>query len=279
MFEQSNQQFKRKTTFNKLIIIFVFLILNASIASIINSSPAFAAQKCTAIGKYAQFCIDSAKGTCNIKTSKMPKKEAEKQKYATQIQQAMRQCTKYKDKLNQEKAKKNSEAAKKAEEAKKKAEEAKKKAEEAKNKNSTKSTNNGGTSTTTTTSSSSNICSDSAVPQSVKDAAGCNANDTLQSSLTSILSSIILIMGIVAVIFIIIGGVNYITSSGDSNKVKKAKDTILYSVIGLVICALAFVIVNFVIGSILKQGSNNDDEDDDAYIPALVQNDIAFLKK
>ena len=140
MFEQSNQQFKRKTTFNKLIIIFVFLILNASIASIINSSPAFAAQKCTAIGKYAQFCIDSAKGTCNIKTSKMPKKEAEKQKYATQIQQAMRQCTKYKDKLNQEKAKNNSEAAKKAEEAKKKAEEAKKKAEEAKNKNSTKST-------------------------------------------------------------------------------------------------------------------------------------------
>ena len=106
MFKQSNQQFKRKTTFNKLIIIFVFLILNASIASIINSSPAFAAQKCTAIGKYAQFCIDSAKGTCNIKTSKMPKKEAEKQKYATQIQQAMRQCTKYKDKLNQEKAKK-----------------------------------------------------------------------------------------------------------------------------------------------------------------------------
>ena len=209
----------------------------------------------------------------------MPKKEAEKQKYATQIQQAMRQCTKYKDKLNQEKAKKNSEAKKKAEEAKKKAEEAKKKAEEAKNKNSTKSTNNGGTSTTTTTSSSSNICSDSAVPQSVKDAAGCNANDTLQSSLTSILSSIILIMGIVAVIFIIIGGVNYITSSGDSNKVKKAKDTILYSVIGLVICALAFVIVNFVIGSILKQGSNNDDEDDDAYIPALVQNDIAFFKK
>ena len=241
MFKQSNQQFKRKTTFNKLIIIFVFLILNASIASIINSSPAFAAQKCTAIGKYAQFCIDSAKGTCNIKTSKMPKKEAEKQKYATQIQQAMRQCTKYKDKLNQEKAKKNSEAKKKAEEAKKKAEEAKKKAEEAKT--------------------------------------GCNANDTLQSSLTSILSSIILIMGIVAVIFIIIGGVNYITSSGDSNKVKKAKDTILYSVIGLIICALAFAIVNFVIGDILKQGTNSDDEDDDAYIPALVQNDIAFLKK
>ncbi len=124
-----------------------------------------------------------------------------------------------------------------------------------------------------------NICSNSSVSDEVKAAAGCGATGTLDSALTSILNAIILIMGIVAVIFIIIGGVNYITSSGDSNKVKKAKDTILYSVIGLVICALAFVIVNFVIGSILKQGSNNDDEDDDAYIPALVQNDIAFFKK
>ena len=126
----------------------------------------------------------------------------------------------------------------------------------------------------------SNICNNSSVSDEVKAAAGCGGTTgTLDSALTSILNAIILIMGIVAVIFIIIGGVNYITSSGDSNKVKKAKDTILYSVIGLVICALAFVIVNFVIGSILKQGSNNDDEDDDAYIPALVQNDIAFFKK
>ena len=124
-----------------------------------------------------------------------------------------------------------------------------------------------------------NICNNSSVSDEVKAAAGCGATGTLDSALTSILNAIILIIGIVAVIFIIIGGVNYITSSGDSNKVKKAKDTILYSVIGLVICALAFVIVNFVIGSILKQGSNNDDEDDDAYIPALVQNDIAFFKK
>lgn len=124
------------------------------------------------------------------------------------------------------------------------------------------------------------ICNNSSVSDEVKAAAGCGGTTgTLDSALTSILNAIILVMGIVAVIFIIIGGVNYITSSGDSNKVKKAKDTILYSVIGLVICALAFVIVNFVISSILKQGSNNDDENDDAYIPALVQNDIAFFKK
>ena len=106
----------------------------------------------------------------------------------------------------------------------------------------------------TPTSATDNICNNSNVSSEVKAAAGCGGTTgTLDSALTSILNAIILIMGIVAVIFIIIGGVNYMTSSGDSNKTKKAKDTILYAVIGLIICALAFAIVNFVISGILKQ--------------------------
>ena len=43
----------------------------------------------------------------------------------------------------------------------------------------------------------------------------------------------------------------YTTSSGDSAKVKKAKDTIMYGVIGLVIALLAFAIVNFVLSSVV----------------------------
>lgn len=69
-------------------------------------------------------------------------------------------------------------------------------------------------------------------------------------SITKILNAIIGVIGIVAVVVIIIGGITYMTSAGDSGKVKKAKDTILYGVIGLVVCALAFAIVNFVIGNI-----------------------------
>ena len=80
-------------------------------------------------------------------------------------------------------------------------------------------------------------------------------NDTtdLTGSITGIINGIIAALGIVAVVIIIIGGVSYMTSSGDASKVKKAKDTILYGVIGLVICVLAFAIVNFVITNILKQ--------------------------
>lgn len=70
------------------------------------------------------------------------------------------------------------------------------------------------------------------------------------SKLTSILNAIIGSLGIVAVIVIVIGGILYMTSSGDAGKVKKAKDTILYGIIGLVICALAYAIVNFVISNL-----------------------------
>lgn len=68
--------------------------------------------------------------------------------------------------------------------------------------------------------------------------------------LVDILNAVIGSLGIVAVIVVVIGGILYMTSSGDSSKVKKAKDTILYGIIGLVICALAFAIVNFVISKI-----------------------------
>lgn len=72
-------------------------------------------------------------------------------------------------------------------------------------------------------------------------------------NITNIINAVIGVLGIVCVIVMIIGGVNYMTSNGDAGKVKKGKDTILYGVIGLVICALAFAIVNWVIGGILAQ--------------------------
>ena len=78
-----------------------------------------------------------------------------------------------------------------------------------------------------------------------------DGGDTLTSDLQTILGAIIGVLGFVCVVVMIIGGVNYMTSAGDSGKVKKAKDTILYGLIGLIVCALAFALVNFVIGTIL----------------------------
>lgn len=75
----------------------------------------------------------------------------------------------------------------------------------------------------------------------------------LDDNVTAIINAVIGVLGIVAVVMIIIGGVNYMTSAGDAGKVKTAKNTILYGVIGLVIVVLAFAIVNFVIKGILGQ--------------------------
>lgn len=67
-------------------------------------------------------------------------------------------------------------------------------------------------------------------------------------------NTILYIVGIVAVIMLIIGGIKYVLSGGDSKKVTDAKNTVLYAIIGLVVAFLAFAIVNFVISS-LPSGS------------------------
>ena len=79
-----------------------------------------------------------------------------------------------------------------------------------------------------------------------------DGQNNFQSSITGILNAIIGVLGLVCVVVMIIGGVNYMTSAGDASKVKKAKDTILYGLIGLIVCVLAFAIVNFVITNIIK---------------------------
>ena len=78
-----------------------------------------------------------------------------------------------------------------------------------------------------------------------------NNNNDLMKTVNIIINVIIGVIGFVAVVVIILGGVQYTTSAGDPGKVKKAKDTILYGIVGLVIALLAFAIVNFVLSSIV----------------------------
>lgn len=61
------------------------------------------------------------------------------------------------------------------------------------------------------------------------------------------LSVIFAIMGVICVLIITIAGIQYVLSGGDSQKVAKAKNTIIYALIGLVIAISAFIIVNFVL--------------------------------
>lgn len=71
--------------------------------------------------------------------------------------------------------------------------------------------------------------------------------DDPQQLVKGIVNGILYFVGILSVIMLIWGGILYTTSSGDSNKVTTAKNTIMYAVIGLVVAIFAYAIVNFVL--------------------------------
>ncbi|USN96554.1 MAG: hypothetical protein H6797_05855 [Candidatus Nomurabacteria bacterium] len=71
----------------------------------------------------------------------------------------------------------------------------------------------------------------------------------LQDKIKTVVNVLLFLLGAVAVIMIIIGGIRYATSNGDAQAVKSAKDVVLYAVIGLVVAILAYAIVNFVLGA------------------------------
>jgi cytochrome bd-type quinol oxidase subunit 2 len=93
----------------------------------------------------------------------------------------------------------------------------------------------------------------------VRDSSNCNPNSgdaegRVNGLIKLIINIFSLVVGVVAVIMIIIGGLKYITSSGDSNNITSAKNTILYAIIGLIVVALAQFIVKFVLSKATGAG-------------------------
>lgn len=75
------------------------------------------------------------------------------------------------------------------------------------------------------------------------DASKDNANDLINR----LVNTLLFVVGSLAVIMIIVGGIMYATSAGDSGRITKAKNTIMYSIVGLIVSFLAYAIVNWVV--------------------------------
>jgi cytochrome bd-type quinol oxidase subunit 2 len=73
--------------------------------------------------------------------------------------------------------------------------------------------------------------------------------NTLSEKIEQIINILSAIIGAVAVFMIIYAGFRYITSGGSEKGIETAKKTIMYALIGLVIVALAQLIVRFVVRS------------------------------
>lgn len=85
------------------------------------------------------------------------------------------------------------------------------------------------------------------VTQGVNSTGGTGGSTDIGTVIKSVINALLFIIGSVAVIMIVIGGLKYTVSNGDSSSVTSAKNTILYSVIGLVVAILGYAIVNFVV--------------------------------
>lgn len=98
-------------------------------------------------------------------------------------------------------------------------------------------------------------CPPGSVNSTANSIAECNIDQSqgtqdLMGTAQGAINVVIGIVGLVAVVVMIIGGVYFILSQGDAAKIARAKNTILYGLIGLGVALLSYAIVNFVLKSV-----------------------------
>ncbi|NCU37967.1 hypothetical protein EOL96_02820 [Candidatus Saccharibacteria bacterium] len=84
-------------------------------------------------------------------------------------------------------------------------------------------------------------------PSQNPDHCGLVNDDKLSTQVLNLVRTALIILGGVSVIMIIIGGIKYTISSGDSATLTSAKNTIIYSIVGLIVAMSATAIITLVI--------------------------------
>lgn len=91
------------------------------------------------------------------------------------------------------------------------------------------------------------LCDDANISDELKEVAGCNETGTLKKPVVAVVNAMLYIAGVLSVIMAIYAGVQMTLSTGNSGKVTKAKNILIYAIAGLAISILAYVIINFVV--------------------------------
>ena len=83
----------------------------------------------------------------------------------------------------------------------------------------------------------------------------CAKNDDMPEDLTgdngivtTVINTMLFIVGILSVIMIIFAGIRYVTAHGDKGQVESAKNTLIYAIVGLIVSIVAYALVNWVVG-------------------------------
>lgn len=92
----------------------------------------------------------------------------------------------------------------------------------------------------------SDLCQDGSISDELKEAAGCNTTQMADTVVNNVIKVVLSFVGIIAVGVMIYGGVMFVMSTGDAGKVQRAKNVIIYGLVGLIVSLLAYLIVAFV---------------------------------
>ena len=93
------------------------------------------------------------------------------------------------------------------------------------------------------------------VRNGVNQVSSTGASMTVGDIIKIVVGILLFVLGAVCVVMIVIGGIKYATSQGDQTAVQNAKNTILYSIVGIVVALLAYAAVNFVLTSFASNNS------------------------
>ncbi len=82
---------------------------------------------------------------------------------------------------------------------------------------------------------------------------GLPCDTSISSFIIKIINIALTVAGLIAVLFLIVGGFRYITSAGNEETAEQAKKIITNSIIGIVVIILSFVIVRVISNALINQ--------------------------
>lgn len=74
---------------------------------------------------------------------------------------------------------------------------------------------------------------------------------------TTITNTLLFAVGALSVLMIVVGGIRYVTSACKDASVTKAKNTVLYAIIGLIVALLAYAAINFILQTLMPGASSD----------------------
>lgn len=111
----------------------------------------------------------------------------------------------------------------------------------------------------------------SQVQSGLSNVSGASTGADLPGIASKVVNVMLFIVGILAVIMIIFSGIRYITAHGDKGQVESAKNTLIYSIVGLVVAIIAYAIVSWVTG-LFSSGSSAAGSGASSYVLPVVEN-------